>query len=96
MGPARWRQTLLNARSPGDVGGEVAFRIGDGARDSIDFAAGLIERSDKLPGAAEYLVALDFQNVRIGVEARSEGVGTFDPFVDVEMQRFGAHVEIFS
>jgi hypothetical protein len=34
--------------------------------------------------------------VRISVEARSEGVRAFDLFVDVEMERFGAHIEIFS
>ena len=75
----------------GKIGGEKAFRVGDGPLRAVQFSARLAECADELPGAAENARFLDFQNCRIGVETRGEGLRALDLFVHVQVQRFRDH-----
>ena len=78
-------------RFSGAFGGKKRFWVGDGFLYAVDLTAGMVESADELPGAAKDFVLLDFEDGRIGVKARGEGVGAFDLLVDVEMEGLGGH-----
>jgi hypothetical protein len=78
-------------RFAGDLGGEKAFGIGNGALYAVYFSAGLAESSDELPGALENAGLFDFEDCGIGVKARGERLCALDLFVHVKMKRFCQH-----
>jgi hypothetical protein len=88
-------------RFTGDVCREITFGIGNGPlyllsfRAALtgddDFPAGLIERADELPSPPKDLFPLNLENVRIGIEARSQRLRAFNLFIHIQMQGFRRH-----
>src|SRR5882672_1186921 len=77
-----------------DIDGKEGFGVGDGAFYGVlfvTFPTGSVERADELPGAAEDAGFLSVKDRGIGVELRSERMGRFDSFVNVEMERIWGH-----
>ena len=78
-------------RFTSDIDGEEGFRIGDGAFCAVLLPAENVESADELPGATEDAGFFSFENRGIDVELRSEGVRTFDLFVDVGFDGLSGH-----
>ena len=103
MGPARCRQTLLNARNvpalvadhhdrfANDVHGKKCARIGDRAFCAVHFAARLVERSNQLPRSAKDAFFFERENGGIDVEARGQRFRALHPLIHPEVDGFGGH-----
>jgi len=73
------------------IGGEVRFRIGNGAFCAVCFTARLIECANQLPGAKENVASFECEDRRVRVETRGERLGAFELRVDIERRLFGGH-----